>query len=176
MEGAPIIEDTQEVVKNYNLNKEWCLWAHKPHNTDWSEKSYIGIMNVDNVKDTILLTESLPNKLIENCMLFFMKKGVKPTWEDPQNRNGGSFSYKVSNKNVAQTWRELSYVLLGESISSNKGFVSKVTGITISPKKNFCIIKVWMTDCQFQNPSEVISGIKDINPNGCLFKKHTPEY
>jgi hypothetical protein len=51
-----------------------------------------------------------------------------------------------------------------------------VTGITISPKKNFCIIKIWMTDCNNQNPAIVTSDVKGLSPQGCLFKKHTPEY
>ena len=55
-------------------------------------------------------------------------------------------------------------------------FVDKVTGITISPKKNFCIIKIWMTDCTNQNPAIVINEIKGISSQGCIFKKHAPEY
>ncbi len=69
-----------------------------------------------------------------------MKDGITPTWEDSKNRNGGCFSYKVSNKNVYDAWRDLTYVLIGETISSISAFVNAVTGIIISPKKNFCII------------------------------------
>jgi hypothetical protein len=105
-----------------------------------------------------------------------MKEGVMPIWEDPKNRNGGCFSYKVSNKNVCEVWRDLSYVLAGDTISKNASFVSNVTGITISPKKNFCIIKVWMTNCANQNASIVATDVKGLVSQGCLFKKHTPEY
>ena len=105
-----------------------------------------------------------------------MKEGIKPTWEDPQNRKGGCFSYKVSNKSVYKVWKDLTYVVAGETISKNVGFVNCVTGITISPKKNFCIIKIWMSDCNNQNPGIVTSDVKGILSQGCLFKKHTPEY
>jgi hypothetical protein len=128
------------------------------------------------VENTIAVTEVLPDVLIENCMLFMMRTGIKPTWEDPKNRKGGSFSYKVSNKNVHKTWRELTYVVVGNTISSKPQFINNVTGITISPKKNFCIIKIWMSDCSNQNPSDIINTIKDINPVGCIFKRHAPEY
>jgi hypothetical protein len=109
-------------------------------------------------------------------MLFMMKEGVKPTWEDPKNRNGGCFSYKVSNKNVYKVWKDLTYVVAGASISKNMNFVNSVTGITISPKKNFCILKIWMTDCNNQNPAIVTGDVKGLAAQGCLFKKHTPEY
>ena len=160
----------------HKLSDYWTLWAHLPHNTDWSIKSYIPISTFTTIEQTLGVTETLPPVLVENCMLFMMREGVKPTWEDPKNRNGGCFSYKVSNKNVYKVWKDLTYVVVGSSVSKNTGFVNCVTGITISPKKNFCIIKIWMTDCNNQNPAIVTSDVKGISPHGCLFKKHTPEY
>jgi len=118
----------------------------------------------------------MPPILVENCMLFMMREGIKPTWEDPKNRNGGCFSYKVTNKNVYKVWNELSYVVVGGTISKQQSFTNSVTGITISPKKNFCIIKIWMSDCLNQNPALVTGDLKGLSPIGCLFKKHTPEY
>jgi hypothetical protein len=109
-------------------------------------------------------------------MLFWMREGIKPTWEDPKNRNGGCFSYKVVNKTVFDSWKELTYCTLGNTISKQMSFVDKVTGFTISPKKNFCIIKIWMADCSNQNPAIVTNEIKGIVSQGCIFKKHAPEY
>jgi len=158
------------------LSDKWTLWAHLPHNVDWSINSYIKIYTFTTVEETIAVTETLPSILVENCMLFLMREGIKPTWEDPKNRNGGCFSYKVSNKNVCSVWKDLTYVVVGSTISKQFNFVNSVTGITISPKKNFCIIKIWMTDCLNQNPAVVTTDLKGISSQGCLFKKHTPEY
>ena len=168
--------ETSNAESFHNLSEYWTLWAHLPHNTDWSINSYIPISTFKTVEETIAVTETLPPILVENCMLFLMLKGVKPTWEDPKNRNGGCFSYKVSNKNVYKVWKDLTYVIVGSSISKNNNFVNCVTGITISPKKNFCIIKIWMTNCSNQNPNVVTSDLKGLTPQGCIFKKHTPEY
>lgn len=159
----------------HKLSDKWTLWAHLPHNTDWGLKSYIPISTFTTIEETIAVTESLPAPLVENCMLFMMRQGVNPIWEDPKNRNGGCFSYKVLNKNVAKAWSELTYRVVGGSISNGNAFVKSVTGITISPKKNFCIIKIWMSNCDHQNPTVVLP-IKGLQAQGCLFKKHTPEY
>ena len=167
---------TSSIETFHQLANRWTLWAHLPHNTDWSITSYIPIATFTTVEDTLAVTETLPAILVENCMLFIMKEGIKPTWEDPKNRNGGCFSYKVSNKNVYKVWKDLTYVVAGETISKNTGFVSCVTGITISPKKNFCIIKIWMSDCSHQNPGVITLDVKGMTAQGCLFKKHTPEY
>jgi hypothetical protein len=160
----------------HKLSDRWTLWAHLPHNTDWSIKSYIPIFTFTTIEETLAVTETLPSILVENCMLFLMKEGVKPIWEDPKNRNGGCFSYKVSNKSVYKVWKDLTYVLVGSTISKNTNVVNCVTGITISPKKNFCIIKIWMTNCDNQNPTKVTPEVKGLLPQGCIFKKHTPEF
>jgi hypothetical protein len=77
---------------------------------------------------------------------------------------------------VYDVWRDLTYCVVGNSISQSKDFVDSVSGITISPKKNFCIVKVWMSNCTHHNPDVITNDIKDIGANGCLFKKHVPEY
>jgi len=160
----------------HKLSASWTMWAHLPHDTDWSVSSYKKIYTMETVEGAIAITETLPEVLVKNCMLFLMKKGISPVWEDPQNRNGGCFSYKISNKSVCEVWRDLSYVLVGGSISQQGSFVSCVNGITISPKKNFCIIKIWMRNCDNQNPSIVTQDVAGVVSQGCLFKKHTPEY
>ena len=165
-----------ETSEYNNLSDKWTLWAHLPHDTDWSINSYKVIYNIETVEGAIAIIETLPEILVKNCMLFIMRQGIKPIWEDPRNRNGGCFSYKISNKNVFDVWRKLTYVLVGETISQQNSFVSNVTGITISPKKNFCIIKIWMSNCVNQNPSIITNEIKDLSSQGCLFKKHVPEY
>ncbi len=158
------------------LTDKWCLWAHLPHDTDWSIDSYKNIYTVNSVEETIAVIETLPDILVKNCMLFLMREGIKPIWEDPRNRNGGCFSYKVSNKHVYNVWKELSYVLTGGSISKQESFVANVTGITISPKKNFCIIKIWMSTCENQNPAIITNEIDNLPSHGSIFKKHVPEY
>ena len=169
--------DTSRIVEEYNkLSDKWTLWAHLPHDLDWSMKSYNKIYTVSTVEEAIAITETLPPILVQNCMLFWMRDGIKPTWEDQKNRNGGCFSYKVVNKTVYDSWKELTYSTLGNTVSKQMSFVDKVTGITISPKKNFCIIKIWMADCTNQNPTVVTNEIKGIVSQGCIFKKHAPEY
>jgi hypothetical protein len=173
MDTASTLENTTEFHKLYN---KWNLWAHLPQDSDWTANSYKKLYQFNTIEDTIAITKSLPEGLVKNCMLFIMKDRITPMWEDPLNRNGGCFSYKVSNKNVYEVWRDLTFVLVGETISTNTVFVNCVTGITISPKKNFCIVKIWMTNCDHQNPQVVTNDIKYLVPQGCLFKKHTPEF
>ena len=152
------------------LDHEWILYAHLPHDTDWSINSYKTILKTNKLEEYITLMESLPDSMINNCMLFVMKNGIKPIWEDELNRNGGCFSYKVSNKQVVKVWKNLAYKLVGNTLFKDN-VNGNVNGITISPKKNFCIIKIWLKDCTNKNP-DTINYFMGLSSHGCLFKKH----
>ena len=167
--------ESKDVSLLHNLSDAWILWAHLPHDTDWSLKSYMKIYEFNTVEQAITITETLPPVLVTNCMLFLMRKGINPIWEDERNRNGGCFSYKIPNKDVPDAWKQLSYSLVGETMSDNKKLLPHINGITISPKKNFCIIKVWLANCSFQDAA-VIREVHGITSHGCLFKRHVPEY
>jgi len=56
-------------------------------------------------------------------------------------------------------------------LSKNDKFLNKVTGVTISPKKTFCIVKIWMETVQYQSVM-TMNNIDFMNVHGCLFKRH----
>ena len=170
--------DTPSMEQNgyHKLTNNWTMWAHLPHDIDWGINSYKKIYTMTTIEESIAISETMPDVLVKNCMLFLMKEGVKPIWEDPQNRSGGCFSYKIANKSVHEVWKQLCYLLVGSTISNQQSFVANVTGITISPKKNFCIIKIWMSTCANQNPAIISNDVIGLTSHGCIFKKHTPEY
>ena len=170
------MEETPPLSKLHKLNSTWTLWAHLPHDIDWSIQSYKKITDLHYIEDTVILMESLPIKMIKNCMLFLMRKDIMPMWEDVNNKEGGSFSYKVSNKNISKTWCNLCYALVGEQLAKTGAVQNSITGITISPKKNFCVIKIWLSKCDKQDPNIINNIVENIQPQGCLFKRHNPKY
>jgi hypothetical protein len=172
---ATAVEDTEQVTGCNRLESTWVLWAHFPHDTDWTINSYKLVAEFDTAESVIAVMETLPEQLVKNCMLFLMKKGIQPIWEDPLNRDGGCFSYKTQNRDVYNAWKHLTYAVTGESVTSSELLRSSVNGITISPKKNFCIIKIWLRNCDHQNP-RIIAELPGISPKGCIFKKQKPEY
>lgn len=167
--------ENKETISIHKLNNTWSLWSHLPHDTNWNLDSYKEIYSITSVEEGLSIIESLPARLVKNCMLFIMRKGIKPTWEDPANAKGGCFSFKVINKQVPEFWRKISYALFGETLTTNKEFQKTINGITISPKKNFCIIKIWTKTGKYQNPKE-LDGFKELSAEGSLFRMHQPEF
>ena len=103
------------------LNDKWDLYYHLPQNNNWSLDSYVLIKEgIEDLETIIKINEEMNDNIIKNCMLFIMKTGITPMWEDPQNRNGGCFSYKVSNKFVVDVWKHL-FCYIG----SNSTYVAK---------------------------------------------------
>jgi len=54
--------ETNSSVSKHNLSDKWVLWAHLPHDTDWSLKSYIKIMEFNTVENLLVLQRSIPEK------------------------------------------------------------------------------------------------------------------
>ena len=81
MASTKICDSANENSRN-KLNDTWTLWAHLPHDVNWDVSSYKNIYTMSNVEETIAVMESHPDNLIKNCMLFVMRKGILPIWED----------------------------------------------------------------------------------------------
>lgn len=170
-----VAEPTLPMTKT-PLQNVWSYYYHLPNDKNWNLESYITILSdINTVESLIAINEQVTDKVIKNCMLFVMKRGITPMWEDSQNRNGGCFSYKVVNKIVCHVWRKLMYLLCGNALTVDPKHADLVNGITISPKKGFCIVKIWMKSCKLQDPT-VITNIDGLMKNGCLFKAHSPEF
>ncbi len=161
---------------NKALQSKWTYYYHLPNDKSWDLASYKTIMSsIDSLDKLIAINENVTDNIIKNCMLFVMKDRITPMWEDSCNRNGGCFSYKVPNKVVVQVWRDLTYFMCGNALTVDPKHMEFVNGITISPKRGFCIVKVWMKNCQLQDPNIVVN-VENLTKAGCLFKNHKAEF
>ena len=166
-------DDVKDVENSdHILNRKWILWSHLPQNPDWTINSYNQICSLNTLEDVVTILNIIPDALLTSCMLFFMRYGVAPMWEDPKNKDGGCFKYRIINKHVPQTLKHMIYTLVGETLSTNKLFLQNVTGITISPKKKFCILKVWTSNCDFQNSDVINIDNNILNTNKAIFEIH----
>ena len=114
------------------LNGKWDLYYHLPTDNNWTLSSYKTLMkDIDSVEKVIRLNEAIPDNSIKNSMLFLMRSQVTPLWEDPKNRGGGCFSFKVLNKQVYEIWKALFYALCGETLCSNHSHFELINGIIL---------------------------------------------
>ena len=51
----------------------------------------------------------------------------------------------------------------------NKKLLDNITGITVSPKKSFCILKIWLSSLEHQNVKK-INKINNLPVHGCILR------
>ena len=165
----------------YALNNNWTCWIHYPNDNIWTLDRYQSITTFSNLKDAVLFIENLDENIIKKSMLFFMKDSILPLWESEDNINGGCFSYKINNINIVNIFKILLYKILGNTLTSDENILNNINGISISPKKNFCIIKIWMRnkniivnyDYSSNKDPFAIHTIFNIEEQLCVFKEHS---
>jgi translation initiation factor 4E len=169
---AAAAASTTVLANKYKLGHRWSLYIHLQNSEDWSFESYHRVASeIDSVEKAIMIADEIDFELIKRTIMFVMKEDIKPMWEDKANASGGGFSFKVHNKYVEQVWRKLFYIMVGASLSTKPDVGDIINGISVSPKKSFCIIKVWMKTCKYVNP-DIFVDVTDLDKSGCLFKKH----
>jgi hypothetical protein len=159
--------------QNYNLHNNWCLWYHSIKDNSWSIDSYKNIAKVTSLFDYKVLQETIKSHHLYNGMLFLMKDNIYPVWEDPENREGGSLSFKIPCQNVKEEWDNVLLYCITEALTMNN---DNINGISISPKKEFNILKIWLRQCKEEKDKNTIDfyGNYMIKEN-MIFRKHTPE-
>jgi len=150
------------------LSCKWTVWVHLPYDTNWTLESYTELCTFGTVGELVALARIMED-LIKVCMVFIMKEGVNPMWEDRRNINGGGFSYKIQTEHVFQGWRDIIFGVVGGTVADDVYF-DHITGVTISPKKNFNIVKIWMSEAL---PETILSfTAADVHSETCIYKNH----
>ena len=127
---------------NTKLPREWCLWYH--HDKDnWKILGFKNIYTMSTIYDFWQLYNNW-EKIggINQKHYFFMEKDILPIWEDPNNKKGGCWSYKIHENQAQELWDDLSTYLVTEKLSKK---LNDITGISICLKKNnYSVIKIWI--------------------------------
>ena len=193
------------IINKYmnKLDNSYTLWMHNVFDNDWSINGYKKVYTFNTLEDAISLIENINSELVEKTMLFLMKNNIKPIWEDEKNYNGGCFSYKINNGVVFDIWKNMNYRLIGNTINEDENILNIITGLSISPKKTYCIVKIWVSNIEKESLNNFLFNnfieeqLLDLNENNeekkykdpfklhelcnieeqqCIFKKHSVLY
>jgi len=127
------------------LNDVWCLYFHDQNDNSWTASSYQLLATMSSIQDFAKVAFTMRDHWSKG-MFFIMREHIQPMWEDPNNKNGGCFSMKVLKNHIGKTWIHTCALALGENLTKTGEEPSNITGISISPKKNFCIVRIWIAD------------------------------
>ena len=132
------------------INDVWSLYFHDPYDMNWEPNSYKFITTISSVEDYINVYKAFED-LWTRGMFFIMREHIQPLWEDKHNKNGGCLSFKVNKPEVATFWFLLNGHLLGGTLGKNQNISDEICGISISPKRNYCIVRIWISSNKYAN-------------------------
>ncbi len=72
------------------------------------------------------------------------KRGVRPEWEDAQNKHGGKWSYQFKDKkgiDIDELWLHAQLAAIGETLEEDDD--KEVMGVVINVRKAFFRIGLW---------------------------------
>jgi hypothetical protein len=133
-----------ESIENFELKSKWVLWYHSTDNNDWSMESYKKVFEIKTYYDLLYIMKNLNN--VASGMFFVMRDGIKPIYEDPKNMSGGYWSIRLMKRDSYDYFKKIVYYIVNENLMKKNEHNDKINGLSISPKINNCIFKIWNND------------------------------
>jgi hypothetical protein len=158
-------------IENFNLKNKWVLWFHKVNDNNWSVESYTKVYEIVTYYDILFVIKTIDN--ITSGMFFIMKEGIIPIFEDEHNINGGYWSLRISKKDSMDYWEKLLYYICVDNITNNENHEEKINGMSVSPKINNCIFKVWNSDFKNMKTEYLRKDMEGINLEETFYLEHS---
>lgn len=128
-------------MDNCKLKNEWTIFFHDFMDTNWNRESYEKLACIDNVVDFWTIFNIIKDKLSVG-MFFFMKDSVFPKWDDNENTKMSYMSIKILKTSASIFIEQILKLVMTDNLC--KEYHELISGVSISPKKNFCICKIWI--------------------------------
>lgn len=138
----------------------WCLYYHNPVDTKWTPESYGLLGTVKTWQEYHGLLKELEDVSVQQGMLFWMREGVPPLYENHANIKGGCYSLRISRQRSVHYFSLYTIAaMLGQVVQES---TNQIQGVSISPKRiieknqSFNVIKIWNKDCtRFNNKDQL---------------------
>jgi hypothetical protein len=132
------------------LNDSWNMYFHDPYDNNWDDKSYKMLGVISSVDDYINYFKAF-KELFKKGMFFIMRLDIMPRYEDELNIKGGCFSFKIMADELENKFFDLCANIIGENFANNndENIIYNINGISISPKKFYYIVRIWIKDKKF---------------------------
>lgn len=123
----------------------WKLYFHDPYGEDWECSGYVPLFTCNCIEEFHMMESQLKNILV-NGMFFCMRSNIFPKWNDEANKNGGFLSIKILKERMSTFSLNLMFKLMNDTLlkAEHRHLTRWINGISISPKKNFSIVKIWV--------------------------------
>ena len=159
--------------ENFKLKYKWVLWFHKVNDNNWTLESYSKVFELETYYDILFIINELKN--ITSGMFFLMKDGIIPIFEDEKNINGGYWSLRITKKDAFDYWEKMIYYLCIDDICLDANHEIMINGLSISPKINNCIFKIWTSNFKEMKTEYLRKDLEFINWDEMFYLEHSAD-
>mmetsp|Transcript_5424 Transcript_5424/g.16184 ORF Transcript_5424/g.16184 Transcript_5424/m.16184 type:complete len:211 (+) Transcript_5424:44-676(+) len=96
-----------------------------------------------------------PNDLPTNTQFFLFRDSVRPTWEDPANKNGGRWTIRLKKGICSRAFEDLAIAFIGEQFDGSE----VVCGIALSIRFKEDVLSLWI---RTSDDAVVLDSIRDV--------------
>ncbi|KAI5467539.1 translation initiation factor eIF 4e-like domain-containing protein [Mariannaea sp. PMI_226] len=148
-EPVTVFHDKDNFNVKHPLQNKWTLWFTKPpigKGDNWNDllKEVITFDSVEEFWGVYNNVAAVSELALKSDYHLF-KAGVRPEWEDPQNKHGGKWSYQYKDKrniDVDHLWLQVMMAAIGETLEQDEDD-GEVMGVVVNVRKAFFRIGVW---------------------------------
>ena len=128
----------------HNLRHSWAFWVRPPvpsKNQEY-EKTIHRIGSFDTIEDFFTLYKHLKRPstlpLVTDYNLF--KNGIRPVWEDADNKSGGKWIVRLRKGVADRYWEDLLFGMIGDQFAEVS---EEVCGAVLSMRNGEDILSIW---------------------------------
>lgn len=159
----------EEIDYDTKLSDPWVLYFHHVNDDKWSIDTFIRVCEINNVDEMLCMLERIPTF---QSGMFFLMRGTdrSPLWNSIENIKGGMWTYKVPKKECDLVFKRLVIATCLDLITQDIINSRKITGLSVSPKINNLVIKIWTNSPGEKDASKMFIPIDGLFHNTTFFK------
>jgi CheY-like chemotaxis protein len=173
------LQDADDTVQsNGQLRNTWAFWFDSPESgsgpdTDWDDSTQ-PLGSFQTIKEFWKVWGALDVKLPEFSHFRLFKQGIKPSWADPANANGGKIIIRAKKSDTSRIWFELILITITQQLMP----MEAVNGIVLSIRPNENMVSVWVrSELDKDTPfitrmSDTLRGQLGLKPSAKVFHKY----
>lgn len=140
-----VFHDPENFNVKHPLAHQWTLWFTKPPSgkQDWNELLK-EVITFDTVEEFWGIYNNITpaSELAQKSDYHLFKRGVRPEWEDPQNKHGGRWAYTFKERKANDDiWLHVLLAAIGEQLEDEND--NEVMGVVVNIRKSFYRIGLW---------------------------------
>ncbi|EME43476.1 hypothetical protein DOTSEDRAFT_72751 [Dothistroma septosporum NZE10] len=137
------IPSSKESALLHPLKDSWIIYYRKPtsKNSDY-EKSITPMCRISTVEDFWRVYVHLirPSSLPTVSDYHFFKEGIRPVWEDEENKKGGKWTMRLKKGVADRYWEDLLMAMVGDQFAEAG---EEVCGAVVSVRVQEDVFSIW---------------------------------